>query len=180
MVERLDASVLPSDWWELSCHLWRYEYVAGLKNLGRIADCACGMGYGTNLLLNSGHDTTGFDIDYETLERNIKLYGEHFQWCDMEKFDFSGYETLVSLETIEHLNNPWTVLKSISPDVKNLIVSTPVVPTKHYNEFHKHDFTNHGLGGLVEWAGFNIEDEIYQSAPTRRNVYMIIFARRGG
>ncbi len=180
VAERLDPTPLQAyDWWELSCHLWRYEYAAAQRNLGCVADAACGLGYGTKILANAGHDVTGWDRDAEALATAQTRYPRlSFLCADLMTERFKGYTTLVSFETLEHLDNPWAFLKGLAPSVTTLLCSAPIVPTREHNPHHQHDFTLHGFGGLVEYADFRIVETHYQSAPTRQHVYAVIKAVR--
>ena len=56
-------------------HVARYDWAAKQLPAGsRIADFACGVGYGTRVLADAGHLVTGFDIDDEALAYAGKNY----------------------------------------------------------------------------------------------------------
>lgn len=87
---------------------------------GALLDFGAGSGFGSKLLAQSPEveSVTPFDIDSnpETLNRR--------------------YDTIVALETIEHLETP-----NVRWQCDNLILSFPDKSTKHYNPYHKHDLT---------------------------------------
>lgn len=183
VAERLDPTVLPENWWELSCHLWRYEYSAAQPNLGVVADCACGLGYGTALLAKAGYAVRGFDKDADTLTACRYRYGMDavrlgFSQVDMMDETFAMFNTLVSFETLEHLDDPWHVLQRLASSVTTLIASVPIVRTTHYNPHHRHNFTAHSFRSLIRHGRFRILEEHFQSAPTRANVYLVVKAVR--
>lgn len=168
--ERLDPAI-PADphlWWEETAHLWRYYYAA-VHAKGRVADAACGTGYGTDILLNAGHRTVGFDKDATGMCRRLDL--------DVHP-TLDGFDTLVSFETLEHLKDPWAFLKGLAPSLTTLLCSAPIVPTTHYNPYHLHDFTLASFQDMIEAAGFQIEETHRQSSPWRENVYAVVLARR--
>jgi 2-polyprenyl-3-methyl-5-hydroxy-6-metoxy-1,4-benzoquinol methylase len=176
-LERADPTHLPKNWWELSCALWRYEYAAAQPELqeGAVVDCACGLGYGTEILHNAGCKVTGLDCS-EIAVRTAQLRYPHltFNLCDLNKEVFVNADSLVTLETLEHLDSPLNTLQQLPHRVKNLIASVPAVPTTQYNPFHKHDFSIESFRKLIEDGGFKIVEVYMQSAPTRLNVYMVI------
>jgi ubiquinone/menaquinone biosynthesis C-methylase UbiE len=58
----------------LSLHLERYEFAAKYLRPGRLLDIACGVGYGTRLLLDRSHvDITAVGVDIS--EEIISLRG---------------------------------------------------------------------------------------------------------
>jgi 2-polyprenyl-3-methyl-5-hydroxy-6-metoxy-1,4-benzoquinol methylase len=86
----------------------------------------------------------------------------HQKTDDLHNEDMHGFDSLVSLETIEHLAHPWVWLGSLSGDVKELILSVPIIPTKHANPFHLHDFTEADVLGNLERLGWRVTDKEYQ------------------
>jgi hypothetical protein len=169
------------EWWELHVHTWRYLYVASQQGLGMIADAACGSGYGTDILRRSGHDAWGFDKD--CILGGGGASG-HLDYLDLDRpeclKELYIFDTLVSFETLEHLEDPDQFLCRLrnSTRIQTLFASVPVIPTRHLNPFHKHDFTVDSFGGLIHKAGWQTVDLQLQSAPHRKHVYAVVKAVR--
>jgi 2-polyprenyl-3-methyl-5-hydroxy-6-metoxy-1,4-benzoquinol methylase len=115
-------------------HMQRYEFAARFTAGKVVLDLACGNGYGTFTLMNLGaRSVTGADLDSEA----IKYAKDHYQRPGLafhcgNCFEFppipGGYETIVSFETIEHLEKPDCFVQKlrelISP-AGRLIISAP-------------------------------------------------------
>ena len=90
----------------LELHVARYEFAARHAH-GRVLDIACGVGYGTRLLADRGSEAVGVDLDREAIAYATKRYGcagVTFVAGDALAFqDGAGFDTIVSLETIEHV-----------------------------------------------------------------------------
>ena len=84
---------------------------------------------------------------------------------------------MVSFETLEHIEYPHAFLQRLT-SVNTLICSVPVIPTVHINPHHKHDFTLDTFGEMIDAAGFRVIETQLQSAPTRKNVYAVVYAMR--
>ena len=111
---------------------------------GRVLDAACGVGYGSYLLAKNPDVTyiNGVDCDSESIEfanENFKSEKISFECSKIE--DIKGnYDVLVSLETIEHLEEP-KALAGLAQrcNIKEILVSFPVKKTTHYNKYHLWD-----------------------------------------
>lgn len=117
-------------------HLARYEFVKKYVAGKIVLDLACGTGYGTRMIRNfSGKPTYGIDISTEAIHHAKKTYatdGLEFIHGDVTKLPFtdSFFDTIVSFETIEHLdaNGRSLFLKELYRVLKpdgTLILSTP-------------------------------------------------------
>ncbi len=110
-------------------HVWRYLWANGyIKTDDVVLDCACGTGYARHIL-------NGKYIGVD------KLAGSDIV-ADLETWqpDFE-FDVFVSIETIEHIHNYQNILDIAKKAKKYAIISTPIIPTKHRNEFHVQDFT---------------------------------------
>ena len=59
-------------------HVARYEFAARvLPTPSRVIDFACGVGYGTRILGDAGHQALGFDVDKEAIAYARKHYAGH-------------------------------------------------------------------------------------------------------
>jgi SAM-dependent methyltransferase len=147
----------------LLLHLARYEFAARHVRPGRLLDIACGVGYGTRLLADQSNAiplAVGVDISSSAIEYARSRYGSgrvHFRQEDAMKFhDADGFDTIVSLETIEHLPDPGMFLTHLVRQMRPgaiLIGSVPVTPAMDANPYHLHDFTERSFRGLFRDRG---------------------------
>ena len=100
-----------------------------------VLDAACGTGYGRDIL--GGH---WVGVDKEDLCDNVVADLETWQ----PAFDF---EVFVGFETIEHLEDPTNYVE-LAKRAGTICLSTPIVPTKHRNPYHKNDYTKEQIESL--------------------------------
>src|SRR5256885_14875768 len=94
-------------------HVKRYEFAADLLGSLDVLDLACGCGYGSKILHDSGYKVTGVDIDPNTIAYARKNYpGPTYVAMKAEKWG-GPWECLVSFETLEHLKDPKSVLDKV-------------------------------------------------------------------
>ena len=123
----------------LDIHLARYFFASQYALPGRLLDIACGVGYGTQLLAKKTLGITeaiGVDLSHEAIDyalKNYSQYNTHFIHEDATKFvDRKCFDTIVSLETIEHLPHPLDFLHHILQFLKPggvFIGSVPTTPS---------------------------------------------------
>ena len=87
------------------------RYYECIKILGRVGsnelwlDCACGSGYGTNLLSNFVQHAIGYDINKDAIEYAKKTYKTPD--CtfidDLSVISDQQFDAILSIETIEHM-----------------------------------------------------------------------------
>ena len=149
----------------LHLHYQRYHFAGKWLLPGTVADLACGSGYGSYLLateygneLNQiiAIDNSPVAIDY------CKKYYAHdkivYELKDV--FDFLpnvSINTVVSLETIEHLKEPGRFIQKVTSILAKggrFIASAPVTPSMDANPFHENDFTIGSFKKLFTSAGF--------------------------
>ena len=173
-----DIPSLPDDNPQKRFHVERYEWAAkqifGLK----VANAPCGANYGNQILENglNGRRITGYDRSAEAIDIGQK-YGRCFQVSDMEDLSFSGYETLVCLEGLEHLKEPVRFLRNLAGSVQELVVSVPIIPTKHNNAHHLHDFGPDELPRILEALGWNVVRTQKQDEFVKEAVLMVYAVR---
>ena len=144
-------------------HFERYEFAAQHVGAGRLLDIACGVGYGTKLLVTRARypvTAIGVDISPEAIEYARSRYaGENIQYRVGDALTFSdreGFDTIVSLETIEHVDDHRgfvTKLIALLRPGGVLIASVPTTPSVDANPHHRHDFTERSFRRLFEKAG---------------------------
>jgi len=143
----------------LTLHLERYRFAATQTRPGRILDIACGVGYGTDLLFHTAPGcqyAIGVDTDQDAVSYAQKRYfkeGMAFEISDAMTFTAPElFDSIVTLETIEHLADPKgfiTHLTSLLRPNGVLIASVPTTPTVDANPYHLHDFTEHTFRKMV-------------------------------
>jgi 2-polyprenyl-3-methyl-5-hydroxy-6-metoxy-1,4-benzoquinol methylase len=149
----------------LLLHLERYHYAGRHLIPGRVADIACGVGYGSYLLAMeySQHvsEIMAVDIDISSIEYARSHY-EHalidFIVSDANNFNAEQpLHNIVSLETIEHIPQPEQFIRHMSKQLVQggrFIASVPVTPSMDANPYHLHDFTIKNFKKIFVRAGF--------------------------
>jgi 2-polyprenyl-3-methyl-5-hydroxy-6-metoxy-1,4-benzoquinol methylase len=146
-------------------HLERYHFAGAHLLAGNIADIACGSGYGSYLLATSYMDKvdkiTAVEIDAAAIAYARSQYAHpNIEFIQEDVFSFNPsnlFNTIISLETIEHLSNPVKFIRHCRSMLINggrFIVSAPVVPTTDANPFHLHDFSSTSFRKLFHKEGF--------------------------
>lgn len=157
----------------LQLHLERYHYAGRNLLPGRVADIACGVGYGSYLLATDyGRDIQELiaaDIDEASIRYARERYAHaaiRFMQADAYSFDAEGLlHNIVSLETIEHLADPARFVKLAGQQLVRggrFIASAPVTPSMDANPYHLQDFTARSFKRLFADAGFREVDSFIQ------------------
>lgn len=180
MSEWIDPYSLPASSEQRRLHVDRYAWAASsLQSRSLAANAACSNNYGSDILKSAGIPSYGYDRCAKAIAEAHAAGRKNCEVRDIEDagLDFSGFGSLVCLETIEHLKEPAAFTGKISADVREMVLSTPIIPTKHLNEFHLHDFTEAEIRSLVESSGWNIRKASYQDENGNRT-YILIYAVR--
>jgi SAM-dependent methyltransferase len=156
-------------------HLERYKFAAPLVRGAKVLDIACGSGYGSQLLLDSGAKSVdGVDISEKMVLHAQDRYsdeGIHFHIGDIRNFRGDApYDFITCFETIEHLTEYQEAIANLFSLLKpggKLLISSPNRPIttpdahsladKPSNPFHTQEFTPPELQGLLERQGFTIQ-----------------------
>ncbi len=153
----------------------RYRFAAGHVRPGRLLDAACGSGYGTRLLADQAGcsvDALGIDLS----EQAVAFATEHFASSNvsyraanaMSFADPEGFDTIVSIETIEHLPDPATFCRQLASMLREggvLVASAPVTPSVDANPYHLHDFSEASFLNLFDGLGLEPFDTFRQRQP---------------
>lgn len=165
MTERLVPDSLQRD--PFSDYIKEVQYrnykIASLLAEGkRVLDIACGSGYGSSLLAESGAtEVIGVDISHQAIQYATMRYpGRNINYvtCDAMTYSDGGeFDLIVSFETIEHLPKPQLFMKRLSTLATEngvLLVSAPVGETRHIDPYHLHRFSEDGIHKLLTSSGF--------------------------
>ena len=155
-------------------HLERYKFAARFVNGMNVLDIACGSGYGSKLLSESGAiKVNGVDIFNDVIEHAKSTYhggNLFYETADICEYKSDSlFDVIVSFETIEHvedyrrgMSNLFTLLKSGG----TLIISTPnrlitspgrSLEGKPRNKFHVREFTIGEFCTALKDAGFQVD-----------------------
>jgi len=146
----------PYDPAEVAIHVARYASALPFAPGRRVLDSSCGEGYGSWLLAQRGaHHVTGTDISGEairTAQARFRSPIVSFVECSASKltetFPEATFNLVVSLETIEHVDDPEEYLHALrrlaTPDAV-VIISCPndhwYYPTGPGNPHHLRKYT---------------------------------------
>jgi len=141
-------------------HKARYRFASKYCS-GRILDIACGVGYGTEMMLALGEgikEIVGVDINPDVIHYAKKNY-QHppitFSVGDVNNKDLieqlGQFDTIVSFETVEHIENDFAFIDNLNKLLKidgTLIISTPFGQGRnepcanphHYRQYREKEF----------------------------------------
>jgi SAM-dependent methyltransferase len=155
--ERTLPDVPEENYW-FRRHLAVYEWVAARVAGLRVADLACGEGYGSDVLARRAAEVVGVDANPEAHEHARLRYRRsnlRFERALVE--DFTGpCDAIVFLQTIEHVHEPGELLARFADAAPVSYVSTPnrltLAPAgaeKSENPWHLREYTAAELRELV-------------------------------
>ena len=155
--ERVIPKLMNSDNGLLREHMKRYEFASRFVG-GRVLDIACGVGYGTQILLENDRlgkieHILGVDIDKVTIEyaktnysnKKVSYFVEDATSAALED-KLGRFDAIVSFETLEHLKKDTEFIHNLKRLLKpsgTLIISTPFgrgrgIPCS--NPYHVHQY----------------------------------------
>lgn len=179
MSEFIEPYSLPDGDQQKDLHLYRYRWAKDHIEGSVVANAACSTNYGWEILKENGRLVIGFDRNDSALDIARKNDRYWFIKHDIQDERFDGFTSLVCLETFEHLQKPWYFLDNLSPTLKELVLSTPIIPTKHFNEWHLHDFTDEEVKQGLKDRGWNVIDTAFQDEPGLAcPTYILVYATR--
>ena len=150
-------------------HIERYTMIRQWCH-GVVVDCACGCGYGTNLISKNPDVKKVYGVDNSLdaitwAERNFSENNIIFVQKNMFDF-FPEYEdqeidVLVSVETIEHIRNTKEYIESVTRlNAGKVLVTYPSKKSTHYNIYHHHDFSDGEVERLFNSIGYRAINRI--------------------
>lgn len=168
--ERTLPDVPDENYW-FRRHLAVYRWVAARCADLRVADMACGEGYGAAVLAEHAREVVGVDANPEAHEHARLRYtrpGLSFVRALIEEFDQGApYEAIVFLQTVEHLQEPERVLshfRALLADGGTVYISTPnrltLAPagaSKSDNPWHVREYVEDEFRALLESSFGEVE-----------------------
>jgi len=145
-------------------HLARYVWALAFIKHKLVLDAACGTGYGSNLLATIARKVVGWDVETRAIDYcRLHYPNVVFDVVDLTKLDRMGvsFDTVITFETLEHLEKPEEFLAWTKEHSKQCIGSLPIqCPTP----YHKHVYSSGDIIKLVKkfWpeAGFYVQDDL--------------------
>jgi SAM-dependent methyltransferase len=117
------------------CYIALYQFAASFCRSKKVLDAACGLGFGSYYLAHTASDVIGIDIAADNIayaqqqyqKANLSYIGADATATD---FDVAQFETIVSLETFEHIppDKALTFLNELKRLLEaggHLVISTP-------------------------------------------------------
>jgi SAM-dependent methyltransferase len=156
--ERTLPDVPEENYW-FRRHLAVYEWIAERCVGLRVADLACGEGYGADVLARRAAEVVGVDANPEAYEHARQRYRRanlRFERGLVE--DFEGRcDAIVFLQTIEHIHEPGTLLDRIAAAAPTAYITTPnrltLAPAgaeRSDNPWHLREYTLSEYRALLE------------------------------
>jgi len=140
-------------------HLAVYEWIAERTRGLRLADLACGEGYGSATLARTAAEVVGVDANPEAHEHarlRYELPNLRFERGLVEDYS-EPCDAVVFLQTIEHIHEPEKLLAAIAKAAPVAYISTPnrltLAPEgaeKSENPWHLREYTAVEYRGLLE------------------------------
>jgi SAM-dependent methyltransferase len=140
-------------------HLVVYEWIASRVAGLEVVDLACGEGYGSAVLARTAKDVIGVDANPDAFAHaEVKYTGPnlHFRRELVESFDQSR-DAVVFLQTIEHIQDPGSLLGGfarLAPvsyiSTPNLLTLAPEGAEKSDNPWHIREYRLEEYRALLE------------------------------
>lgn len=164
-MERLESEHLDEDVLLLAEHRHRYMWAAEYAQ-GDVCDLACGYGYGAEILTANKcvESYVGIDVSAEAIAQANQRFSINKRRyilgsaIDIPLLDQS-VDTIVSLETLEHLDEPSVALKEFKRILRPDGILVGSVPSKYFddraeevygkNPYHVTRFTHEYLTNLL-------------------------------
>jgi 2-polyprenyl-3-methyl-5-hydroxy-6-metoxy-1,4-benzoquinol methylase len=152
-------------------HLAVYEWIGARVGGLRVIDMACGEGYGAAALAETAASVIGVDANPEAYEHARLRYerpGLSFQRALVDRYGEPGScDALTFLQTIEHVEQPVTVLEHFRSllseggvayiSTPNLLTLAPTGAEKSDNPWHLKEYRAHEFRQLCESVFDSVE-----------------------
>jgi len=144
-------------------HLARYKWASRWVRNRSVLDVACGTGYGVTVLRAAGaKKVLSVDVSRDALRFGYQRYCLAAACSDAHKLPVAteACEAVVSLETIEHLQDPTTFIRELCrvlPTGGHLLLSTPnAARSSGQNPYHLWEGTLGELRVMLENEGLGL------------------------
>jgi len=129
---------------DLARHRAPYAYAIGLAGRGRVLDLGCGGGHGTAELADAFPRVLGLDRirpDRASRRPNIDWVRADLRSLPLRA---GSFDTIVSFQVIEHLEDPaiylQTIARLLTPDGVALITTPNILTSDRINPYHVHEY----------------------------------------
>lgn len=161
--ERIQVSSLDKVPWN---HVTRYRWaIRALRDLGAktVIDGACGIGYGSQMAAQRGFDGVWcYDRDPAVIPYQ-KKFGHpnvHFECVDLLDAKVPEADGAISIETIEHIQDPVPWLKQLRDRCKFLAGTVPnqdvVRFDPNWHKWHFRHYTQAEFADLMKACGWTV------------------------
>lgn len=145
----------------VALHVVRYEFAQPYCEGREVLDAACGAGYGSAILAERARRVVGVDVSEDAVSYARSRYaGDNLEFvtADVASLPFpdGSFDTVVSFETVEHLEHPQRFLDEVARVLRPdgvLVASTPHVPRTDLspaNPFHRVELSRADFEVLLE------------------------------
>lgn len=150
-------------------HTQRYLFASQrIPSRAKVLDLACGCGYGSWILHSVGLEVTGADISSEAISFAEQHYPGPAYLCQKAEEASGDFDAFVTFETLEHLDEPERLLKSVHAPL--VIASVPNENVMPYSaekflkdKFpHKRHYTPQQFNELLESCGLKVIERYCQ------------------
>ena len=147
-------------------HRQRYAFALAYAGRRKVADIACGAGYGSKMLGAVAEHVIGYDIDVSVLAHARRHFSANNVCFEHEAtIARQTFELIVSFETIEHMTASagdlfLEKLRGAISDHGILIISTPLNRTAHRTNvtpFHLREYNEAEFSDKLAATGFAVE-----------------------
>jgi 2-polyprenyl-3-methyl-5-hydroxy-6-metoxy-1,4-benzoquinol methylase len=160
--ERTLPDVPEENYW-FRRHLAVYRWIAERCEGRRVADLACGEGYGSAVLAERAAEVVGVDANPEAFEHarlRDRAANLRFERALVEEFDDGHpFDAVVFLQTIEHVREPEDLLRRFASllapggiaylTTPNRLTLAPPGAERSGNPWHVREYTPEEFGALV-------------------------------
>jgi 2-polyprenyl-3-methyl-5-hydroxy-6-metoxy-1,4-benzoquinol methylase len=182
-VERIDIFTEPNPVKTLRA-VERYIWAAARAS-GHVVDIACSYGFGSFLLSAPPPvvRVIGVDKREDAVEECRKRYGhvEKLRFRCADAMAIPGGETIVCLETLEHLEDPRAFLThcfKVLDTRGSLLLSVPLDEPPGLNEWHLHCFSEPKLMTLLREVGLVVTERWLQTFSVRSKMKNLVLRAR--
>jgi 2-polyprenyl-3-methyl-5-hydroxy-6-metoxy-1,4-benzoquinol methylase len=156
-------------------HTGRYRFAASHVR-GQILDAACGCGYGSWMLAETGAKVRGVDLSSEALDFARVHWGHrNVTYTQADAAHVSGlYDWIVCFETLEHVEDDGALVRHFATLASRLIISVPNQDQMPFNghrfPFHVRHYTQEELACLLRGAGWKVREWHCQESKITQDV----------